>query len=97
MAARVTFRPNPTFLAEIRRETTPAVEEVARRGEANTIRVGHSIAFTGAYARSIARSGTRVYSTDPGAMAIEFGTRNNPAFAPLRRGADMTGAQLGGR
>lgn len=89
------FVPNRAFLRELRQETQPTMEDAARRAEANTISIGHSIAFTGAYARSIRRDGVRVYSTDPAARVIEWGSSNNPPFAPLRRGADMTGARLG--
>lgn len=82
---------NPRFQVEIREETRKIPEAAAARAAAIAVQIGHSIAYTGAYARSIGRTGTTVYSTDPGAMAIEFGTRNNPAFAPLRRAADNAG------
>ena len=64
-----------------------AAQDLAPRGE------------TGDYADSIGAveapiegaRGAIVRATDFKAAWIEFGTANMPAFAPLRRGAEMTG------
>lgn len=54
---------------------------------------------TGAYHRSLGAGAShtadgwegRVYSTDHFWHIIEFGSINNPAYAPLRRGLDRSG------
>lgn len=88
------FQVNPRFTKEAEQENQRVMLDYAARAEANTRAIGQAIRYTGAYAASIRRTGTTVYSTDPAARIIEYGSVNNPAFAPLRRGADMTGARL---
>ena len=92
------FQRNPAFAKEIRDDpgVKRVLEEYARRGADGARAVGNAIRDTGAYANSIRQDGTRVVSDDPGAMFIEFGSVNNPPFAPLRRGADATGASVRG-
>lgn len=64
----------------------PAVEAVAPHGQ------------TGMYHRSIRviRNGDTVGigSIDPFAHLVEFGSINNPAYAPLRRGIRAAGLRL---
>lgn len=95
MASR--FVPNRGFVRQQDREpaTRKYVERVAEEAAEATRAVGRAIARTGAYAASIQARGNRVESDDPGAIYIEFGSRNNPVFAPLRRGASSTGAKVG--
>jgi len=93
MAGIVSFEPNKDFEDEINQQrgvqaTRHAYAEQAAMGARA---VGAAIADTGNYARSIEVDGGTVYSTDPGAPYIEFGSVNNPPFAPLRRGVDGTG------
>lgn len=44
--------------------------------------------------RSISSEDNRVISTDPFWHLIEFGSRNNPAYAPMRRAARAAGLRL---
>lgn len=95
----VVFKPNPDFMEELVAE--PGViatrEEFAQRAAVFARAIGAAIADTGAYAASIHVEGARLISDDPGAAYIEFGSVNNPPFAPLRRGADSTGVLLSDR
>lgn len=94
--AVVTFEQNDDFEAELNRDPDiQATRHAYAEQAAVAVRaVGASIADTGAYARSIEVEGGMVYSTDPGAPYIEFGSVNNPPFAPLRRGVDTTGVLI---
>ena len=87
---------NPAFIEEVSNEPGPkaAVDSAAAQGETHTRAIAWQIADTGAYARSITRTGSTVSSSDPAAVYIEFGSRNNPPFAPLRRGADEAGLKV---
>ena len=90
------FVPNPDLVDELvaEPETQAAKNEYADLAAHGARAVGAAIADTGAYARSIEVDGDTVYSTDPGAIYIEFGSANNPPFAPLRRGVDQTGCTM---
>jgi len=90
------FKANPSFEEELNAE--PGVQatrhQYAQAAAEGARAVGAAIADTGDYARSIEVDGGTVYSTDPGAAYIEFGSVNNPPFAPLRRGVDGTGVVI---
>ena len=71
-------------------------------GAADVARNASDIApvSTGAYKRSLRstnarREATRVvataYTADPFGHLVEWGSINNPAYSPLRRGAERTG------
>jgi len=49
---------------------------------------------TGYYRRHLKTIGTSVVSTDPFGHLVEFGSVNNPPYAPLRRGVLATGLRL---
>jgi hypothetical protein len=49
---------------------------------------------TGYYRRRIRVIGNSVVSTDPFGHLVEFGSVNNPAYAPLRRGTLAAGLRL---
>lgn len=51
-------------------------------------------AETGYYARHIRVIGNSVVSTDPFGHLVEFGSVNNIAYAPLRRGVLAAGLRL---
>lgn len=93
------FVPDPRFLAELKTQeehrqglleiaegVVPIVESLAPRGD------------TGEYADSIEAfdDGQRVgiTSTDFAAHLVEYGSANNPPYAPLRRGATAAGLRL---
>jgi hypothetical protein len=56
------------------------------------------VGATGAAQRSLTlvidADGVRLQSTDPFWHLIEFGSRNNPAYAPMRRGVRAAGLRL---
>jgi hypothetical protein len=49
---------------------------------------------TGRYKRSLKAKGPVAYSDDPFAHLVEFGSVNNPAYAPLRRAVRASGLRL---
>ncbi len=85
------FRPNPRLEQEIlalpgvRAHLAAAAQQVA--GRVRQV-APHR---TGDYAASIEVDGTTVGSTDAAAVPIEFGSQNNPVYAPLRRGVLAAG------
>ncbi len=95
----MTFVPDPSFEDQARREGIAAAE---RLKAAEQIRDAAKRAApgggTGAYARSVeaVRDGTvvRVLTTDPAGHLIEFGSINNPAYAPIRTGVSDAGYTL---
>lgn len=91
---RVRFERNPGFETELKaepssvafmRETTQAVAE-----EATRLAPRH----TSDYAHSIHAGGYTVYTEDPAGHLVEWGSKNNPAYAPLRRGVIAAGLRL---
>lgn len=92
------YIPNPFFLAELRaqREHQEGMAEIAETVKDAAIDVAPE--RTGAYKDSleVAQDGTRtaVLTTDFAGHLIEFGSRNNPAYAPLRTGARKAGLRL---
>lgn len=96
------FVANPAFVEQVRR--SPAVQR-AERAAAEAIasktvdyappsRVrGDPVAKTSIRVVSDEER-TRVESTHPFWHLIEFGSKNNPAYAPMRRGVAATGFRL---
>lgn len=85
------FEPSPGFEAQAEKDLRDGLLEVAAhiaRDAGTRVPKG-----TGHYADSVRPMyddrGVVVASNDPGAHAIELGSKNNPTWAPLRRaGAD---------
>lgn len=92
--SRVRFNPrlhqqlgrDPRFRAGMDRQQQRAVAAV--RTVAQTFRE------TGYFARSLRTSGNRIETTDPFGHLIEFGSQNNAAYAPLRRGVRIAGLEV---
>lgn len=96
----MSFRPNRRAVAELKadprykRTLTQAASESARMARALAPDGGPHLGY-----RETVRSGERdgkvvVESTDPFAHIVEWGSRNNPAYAPLRRGVRAAGLDL---
>lgn len=92
------YIPNPLFFAQLKAQREHQ-EGMAELGE-QLADAARDVApeRTGAYKDSIsvAQSGgrTAVLTTDFAGHIVEFGSRNNPAFAPLRSGARKAGFRL---
>lgn len=98
------FRRNPTFEAQI--EHTPEyLASLAAAAEAARAAAERFATQAGApwMRRKGARStvvidkspiGVRIVNTDHGGHLMEFGGRNNPPHAPLRRGVRAAGLHL---
>ena len=60
--------------------------------------VAHSPVWTGAYKSKFRvqpyRTYFRVYNWDPFANLVEWGTINNPPYAPMRTGAEASGMRV---
>lgn len=97
------FRPNPNFERELRarsdlteavaKAAEPAAEEaerlagrpwMGRKGEPRQIEV------------TVEGDEVFLVNHDHGGHLKEYGSRNNPPVAPLRRGAQAAGLRLGG-
>jgi hypothetical protein len=96
VTSSMVFVPNEEFVEELVKEPEVIAARVACAREAlvGAQAVAESIRDTGAYLDSLYVEGAELGSTDPGAGPIEYGSARNPAFAPLRRGADGTGAEV---
>lgn len=93
------FRPNSRARAQLERD--PAYRQLRRhaaRAAAGAARAIAPVGRTGDYQDSIddREYGDEVVveSTDPFAHLVEFGSVNNPAYAPLRRGVRAAGLDL---
>ena len=85
----------------MRAPVSTAVREVVNRAQAS------SPFLTGHYKRSLragdpVADGRSVVASvgsvgEPGSVAIEFGSVNNPAYAPITKGVRATGLRLEGR
>lgn len=88
------YVPNPAFAAELDRD--PGVrDELGRRARsaASTAKtIGQSLGGTGAYAKTVIADDNRLLTTDPAGHIVEWGSINNPPYAPLRRAAESVGA-----
>lgn len=90
--------PNAAAEAELRRDPGIHAQVVSAARSAERIARVSAPRTSGSYAGSIFvdNDGERVVlaSNDPGAVWIEVGSVNNPAFAPLRRGVRAAGLRL---
>lgn len=66
----------------------------AARAVADEVRAAAPVGDTGNYRRSVKADGGRVVSEDPFWHLVEFGSQNNPPYAPLRRGVRAAGVRL---
>lgn len=72
-----------------------AAMEIRTRRVATAVRAyAAGFAETGYYARHVRVIGNSVVSTDPFGHLVEFGSVNNVAYAPLRRGVLAAGLRL---
>lgn len=97
------FRKNPRFRAEMERtpafraeihaqveaQVKPKVEQMARQARAPWMPRGGPQIVVESNA-----DGVTVANTDYGAHLQEYGSKNNPPHAPLRRGARAAGLRL---
>lgn len=81
-------------LAELADRTKGEVESQAQRFR-RTGRFARSIETTGVE-RTLRGLRTSVHSTDPDAHIVEWGSKNNPPYAPLRKAASSLGLRLRG-
>jgi hypothetical protein len=97
------FRRNPFFEAQMKRDpryraelrtlvetrVAPSVRRIADQ-------VGAPWMPSGGQAITVEQDGdtVQIANTDHGWAIVEFGSRNNPAHAPLRRGARAAGLRL---
>lgn len=88
------YVPNPAFAAELNREQAVRDElgRRARSAQRAAKTIGESLGGSGAYARSVIADGERLLTTDPAGHIIEWGSINNPPYAPLRRAVEQIGA-----
>lgn len=93
------FRPNPNFEAELRKD--PGYRQGLSESAKGALAACQAAAPHGAtdhYAESfvIADDGENVTigNTDFAAHLVEWGSVNNPAYAPLRRGVRAAGLRL---
>lgn len=93
------FVPNPRFEAELKRSTE--MRAVVRHGAEAAAKEAKRLApvDTGEYRASIkvveAGDDARVVAGAGHAGYVEFGTRDTPVFAPLRRGTEAAGLRIG--
>lgn len=77
--------------------TSPALQAAmaaaAREIAAQARRVA-PVGDTGHYKRSLKTKGPIAYTDDPFGHLVEFGSVNNPAYAPLRRATRAAGLRL---
>lgn len=90
------YVPNPAFEAELKREQGVRDElgRRARSAQRAAQTIGLSLGGTGAYARSVFADDNRLLTTDPAGHIIEWGSINNPPYAPLRRAVETVGASF---
>lgn len=81
------------------------LEQVAAQAVSEVESQGSRFARTGRFADSIEKTGVEadrrgasitVHSTDFAAHIVEFGSRNNPPYAPFRKAAAALGLRLKG-
>lgn len=76
---------------EMLREATDAVEEEAKR---NSPLGGDFVGYYGRFVKRLLRLSATVGNRDVFAHGIEFGSVNNPPYAPLRRGVQAAGLRF---
>lgn len=91
------FIPNPLFLKQIADETADIVAEQAQvaADECNQLR-HHIMPQRRGKAIVVERQAPDVFlvNTDKGSHLDEWGSKNNPAYAPLRTGVRRAGFDL---
>lgn len=91
---RVRFVKNPGFDRELQSEPefVSAMRSITQNvaDEARLAAPRH----TGYYVRHLHARENLVYTDDPFGHLIEWGSRNNPVYAPLRRGVRAAGLRL---
>lgn len=88
------FRKNPTFDKVMAQEAIRSgVVRVVAGVVAQHVR-NAAPQVTGKYAASIKTSEETVYTDDPFGHLVEWGSANNPPYAPLRRGVQAAGLRL---
>jgi hypothetical protein len=92
------FKPNPALVPELE---AGAAFQALLEGKAGEVRSGAEAAapvHTGHYKDRFYQSklarGYRVGNTDFAAHIVEWGSVNNPPYAPLRRGVQAAGLHL---
>lgn len=92
--AKVKYVPNPLFEEEV--ETTPQFKrgmwDITDDGAAAVRRAAP--VRTGYYRHHVKAIGTRIRTLDVFWHLVEFGSVNNPPYAPLRRGLRAAGFRL---
>lgn len=92
----MSFKPNRRFESELERETAIRAYVLRRAEEAAVHTRAAAPSHTGYYKRHVevhpTEKGARVASTDPAGNLIEWGSVNNIAYGPLRKGAELSGA-----
>lgn len=90
----IRFERNNRTINEIKRQAS--YEQAVARLAEDVAQNARDVApvHTGAYRDSIKTEGSVVYSDDPFGHLVEFGSVNNPAYAPLRRGAEAAGLRI---
>jgi hypothetical protein len=88
------YVPNPPFEKEVQAEPEHqrGMEKVAK-GVARSVRVV-APNETGYYKRRVRAVGKKIVAFDWAWHLIEFGSVNNPAYGPLRRGAIAAGLRF---
>jgi hypothetical protein len=90
----VRFVPDPNFAAQLEAETAPTRAEAAREALRHAQAIARGLGGTGDYARSLAADGDRLLTDDPAGHLIEWGSINNPPYAPLRKAVEAVGAHF---
>lgn len=93
------FKPNPNFAQElaVEPEYLDVLEEAAERGAEQARDLAHAIMPEGRGEQIVVESdeeGVRIANLDHGGHLDEFGSANNEAYAPLRRGALAAGLRI---
>ena len=96
----MTFKPNPNLARELARqpwaqdllrENAAAVEAEAKR---NSPLGSDFVGYFGRFKTRVGRDSATVGNDDVFAHGIEYGSVNNPAYAPLRRGVSAAGLRF---
>ena len=89
-----TFKRNVTFVEQMEADPEFMLGMAKIAGAvARDVRM-HAPRNSGHYAGSIETEGSTVFTTDVGAVPIEFGSINNPAYAPFRSAVLASGLRL---
>lgn len=88
------FRPNPRLAEQLK--ATPEYQAAMAATAQRVAGMARDSAphQTGRYAGSVTTQDNVVGSTDPFAHLVEFGSANNPPYAPLRRAVRAAGLRL---